>query len=73
VTEYWYNTQTRQVEEGHQSDWRNLLGPYGTRDEAENALTTARQRTEKWDAEDRADREWGYDPKNASEFGEGQP
>ena len=64
--------ETRQVEEGHQSDWRNLMGPYGTREEAENALSSARERTEKWDAEERADREWGFDPKNASESGEGQ-
>jgi mannose/cellobiose epimerase-like protein (N-acyl-D-glucosamine 2-epimerase family) len=51
--EYWFNTKTRSVEEGHQSDWTNLLGPYATRQEAERALETARTRTEKWDEEDR--------------------
>lgn len=53
--EYWFNTKTRQVEEGHQSDWSNLLGPYGTREDAERALATAEANTEKWDE---ADRRW---------------
>jgi hypothetical protein len=53
VTEYWFNTHTRQVEEGRQSDWTNLLGPYPTREAAERALETARERTERWDEEDR--------------------
>ncbi|GAB2676665.1 SPOR domain-containing protein [Thalassiella azotivora] len=52
--EYWFNVETQQVEEGHQSDWRNLLGPYRTREEAQQALQTARENTERWDAEDRA-------------------
>lgn len=53
MTEYWFNTRTRQVEEGHQSDWSDLLGPYPTREEAARALETARERTERWDEEDR--------------------
>lgn len=59
--DYWFNTRTRQVEEGHQSDWTDLLGPYETREQAERALETARERTEKWDAQERADRSWGYE------------
>lgn len=51
--EFWFNTDTGEVEEGHQSDWRNLLGPYASREEAARALDTARARTEKWDEEDR--------------------
>jgi hypothetical protein len=51
--DFWFNTKTHQVEEGHQSDWTNLLGPYATREEAERALETARARTERWDEEDR--------------------
>lgn len=58
--DYWFNTRTRQVEEGHQSDWTDLLGPYDTREQAERALDTARERTEKWDAQERADANWGY-------------
>lgn len=61
MPEYWFNTATRQVEEGHQSDWTNLLGPYATREEAERALETARARTEKWDEEDRRWDDWGED------------
>lgn len=59
MAEYWFNTATKQVEEGHQSDWRDLMGPYGTREEAERAIQSAQERTEKWDAEDRADKDWG--------------
>jgi hypothetical protein len=60
VTEYWFNTKTRQVEEGHQSDWRNLMGPYSSREQAERALETARANTERWDREDAEwqDRTW---------------
>jgi len=50
--EYWFNTQTGQVEEGRQSSWSHLLGPYGTRAEAQHALDTARLRSEAWDRED---------------------
>ena len=55
MAEYWFNTKTRQVEEGHQSDWSNLLGPYPTREQAESALESAQQNTERWDE---ADRRW---------------
>ena len=54
MPEFWFNTKTGQVEEGHQSDWRNLLGPYPDRASAERALQTAREKTERWDEEDRA-------------------
>jgi hypothetical protein len=52
---YYFNTRTGLVEdlEG-KSPSRDLLGPYTTREEAERALTTAHERTEKWDEEDRA-------------------
>lgn len=50
--QFWFNTYTHQVEEGAQSDYRKLLGPYATRKDAENALETAQERNEKWDEED---------------------
>jgi hypothetical protein len=50
--EYWYNVTTRQVEEGHRSSWKDLMGPYPTRAEAEQALAKAAERTEAWDRED---------------------
>ena len=51
--EFWFNTKSRTVEEGHQSDWSNLLGPYPTREAAERALATAQANTEKWDEDDK--------------------
>ncbi|MFI7483082.1 SPOR domain-containing protein [Kocuria sp. M1R5S2] len=57
MSEYWFNTYTHEVEEGAQSDYRKLLGPYATREEARNALKLAAERTRKWDEEDEAYRE----------------
>ncbi|HST70866.1 MULTISPECIES: SPOR domain-containing protein [Kocuria] len=57
MAEFWFNTYTHEVEEGAQSDYRKLLGPYATREEAQNALRLAAERTKKWDEEDRAYRE----------------
>ncbi len=56
--EYFYNTRTRMVEKGRQSSWEHLMGPYPTHQEAENALSTARERTEEWDEQDK---EWEDD------------
>ena len=56
--EYWFNTQTGQVEEGRQSSWSHLMGPYATREQAQHALDTARSRAEAWDREDE---EWRTD------------
>jgi hypothetical protein len=53
MSEYWFNTRTKQVEEGRQSDYTDLMGPYSTRAEAEAALDTAAARSEAWDEEDR--------------------
>lgn len=50
--QYWYNTETGQVEEGHRSSWTHLMGPYGSRAEAQRALERARSRSESWDQED---------------------
>lgn len=50
--QYWFNTYTHEVEQGAQSDYRQLLGPYATKGEAENALQHAKERNEAWDAED---------------------
>jgi hypothetical protein len=52
---YYFNTRTGLVEDlEDKSPSRDLLGPYATREEAERALATAHERTEKWDEEDRA-------------------
>ncbi len=53
MAEYWFNVRTRTVEEGHQSDSSDLMGPYSTREAAERALQTARENTERWDDEEK--------------------
>lgn len=50
--QYWYNTETGEVEEGHRSSWTHLMGPYGTRAEAQRALESARSRNESWEKDD---------------------
>ena len=55
-TQYWYNTATREVEEGHRSSWKNLMGPYPTREAAEQALAKAAARNQAWDEQDERDR-----------------
>ena len=50
--QYWYNTETGEVEEGHRSSWTNLMGPYSTRAEAERALASAKARNESWEQDD---------------------
>jgi hypothetical protein len=50
--QYWYNTETGEVEEGHRSSWTHLMGPYRTRAQAEQALASAKARNESWEKED---------------------
>lgn len=50
--QYWYNTETGAVEVGRRSSWSHLMGPYGTRAEAESALESARSRNESWEKDD---------------------
>lgn len=57
--EYFYNLSTGQVEEGRQSHGEDLMGPYPTREAAQNALGTAKARNEAWEDEDREWKEWG--------------
>jgi hypothetical protein len=60
--QFWYNTQTGQVEtDEDKGQGKDLMGPYPSREEASNALSAARQRTEAWDEDDRRWRE-GDDP-----------
>jgi hypothetical protein len=64
---YWYNTATGQVEtDENRGQAQDVMGPYDTEEEASHALRSARERTEKWDAEDR---EWNARG-SASEDGE---
>ena len=52
-TSFWFDVSTGQVDEGHKAPAANLMGPYPTRAAAEQALATARARTEAWDEEER--------------------
>lgn len=52
MAEFWFNVRTHEIEEGAQSDWRQLIGPYPTRGEAEGALAKVAKRNEEWDAAD---------------------
>ncbi|GAA4794967.1 SPOR domain-containing protein [Rothia endophytica] len=51
ATEFYYNLKTGQVEEGQQSPVKDLWGPFNTREEAANAMESARKRNEELDAE----------------------
>ena len=47
---FWYNTRTGQVEEDAvRSKVKDLLGPYPTRKEAEQALEKVNERNQAWD------------------------
>lgn len=50
--QFYFNIDTRQVERGRISDWRHLMGPYATEEEASRALEIAAQRTRDADLED---------------------
>ncbi|MFC8801551.1 SPOR domain-containing protein [Promicromonospora sp. NPDC057138] len=50
--QYWYNTETGEVEEGHRSSWTHLMGPYSTRAQAQQALASAKARNESWEKDD---------------------
>ncbi|WP_299036633.1 hypothetical protein [uncultured Pseudokineococcus sp.] len=54
-TAWFYNVSTGEVEHGPQSLGRRLMGPYETREDAARALETARERTQAWDEEERAE------------------
>ncbi|MFN8076197.1 MAG: hypothetical protein U0Q15_12365 [Kineosporiaceae bacterium] len=53
--DYWFNIRSGQVEtDVDRSRKDDLMGPYPTREAAEQALAAARGRTEAWDEQDRA-------------------
>lgn len=56
-TGFYFNVTTGQVERGQQSAWTQRIGPYATREAAQQALETARARSEAWEEEDRRWRE----------------
>ena len=54
--EFWFNVATKQIEQGHQSSSRDLMGPYPTREAAAHALEQAASRTKAWDDDDARDK-----------------
>ncbi|MFC7402173.1 SPOR domain-containing protein [Citricoccus sp. GCM10030269] len=64
MSEYWYNVVSKQVEEGPQSDWSKLLGPYSSRAEAEQAMSQVQANNERWDEGDDEDSSWDNNPGN---------
>lgn len=51
--DWYYCLKHHTVEQGLQCPARNRLGPYATREAAENALQTAKERNEDWDNDPR--------------------
>ncbi|MEH0110115.1 SPOR domain-containing protein [Tersicoccus sp. MR15.9] len=50
MADYWYNVNTHQVEKGAQSDYTQLLGPFDTEAEAQQALAKVKANNDAWDA-----------------------
>lgn len=49
---YYFNLETGEVEFGRRARGMNRMGPYDSIDEARNALSTAKERTDSWDEDD---------------------
>jgi len=59
---FWFNVSTGQVEDdANKSPQDRLMGPYDTLAEAEQALSHAKENTERWDADDKAWDDEGLD------------
>lgn len=59
---YWFNVSTGQVEDdANKSPQDRLMGPYDTYAEAGQALSHAKENTDRWDADDKAWDDEGLD------------
>lgn len=52
---FWYNTRTKQVEEGKESLSMDRVGPFSTREEAERAPEILAERARRWAEEEAAE------------------
>lgn len=52
---YWYNTKTKEVEEGPQSLASYRVGPFKTREEAAHGMQTLNERAREWNEETEED------------------
>lgn len=59
MASWWYCLKHTRVEEGDGCPDNQRLGPYASRDEAQQALDRAHDRTADEDARDRAEDDWG--------------
>ena len=57
--EWWWCLTHAAVEEGPGCPNKERLGPYASREQAEQAPARTRARTEQQDAADKADDDWG--------------
>lgn len=55
---YWYNTNTSEVEYGYISPSVDRVGPFDTQEQAANAMSTLRARSEAWAVEEAIDEDW---------------
>lgn len=57
ATKFWYNIHTGEVEVGFESPSVDRVGPFDTHEQAEHALQTLRENSERWAAEEAAENE----------------
>lgn len=56
---FYFDTKTGEVTQGKATNWDDRMGPYDTREEAENALKIASARNKSAEREEEADDNWG--------------
>lgn len=59
--QFWYNTDTGEVEKGRQSPAPERLGPFDTAEEAARAPQVLQERSRAWAEEDAKEDSWGSD------------
>ena len=57
--QWWYNSRTKQVERGKQSNAIDRVGPFATEEEARHAPEKLQENAQRWAAEEAADNDWG--------------
>ncbi|MEJ5929098.1 hypothetical protein WG915_10825 [Corynebacterium sp. H128] len=60
--QWYYSPSSGQVAQGQELSWDDRMGPYASRQEAEQALAKAAERTKAADNYDEKDDDWGVTP-----------